>query len=106
MRSGDWWDEDLERDEVDEEFGIGVEGLGIGGDISPELFQCGRCLRRSRVQRSSRIVNGSAKAPVPPSYREHHQSRSHAFFLQTLFAFFFSFFFLLGFTTTPLLFKP
>jgi hypothetical protein len=31
----DWWVEHLERDEVDEEFGIGVEGLGIGGDISP-----------------------------------------------------------------------
>lgn len=86
--------EDLETDEIDKEFRISIEGLGIGGDIPPQIFQCGRCLRKSgtgRRRRIKRMVNGSSEAPVSPSYREHHQSRSHV-----------SFFFFCPFSPAPI----
>ena len=38
---------DLERDEIDEEFCIGVKGFGIGGDAAPKFSECRRCLRRT-----------------------------------------------------------
>ena len=35
---------DLERDEIDEDFCIGVKRFGIG-DVAPKFSVCRRCLR-------------------------------------------------------------
>ena len=74
-----WKRRDLERDEIDEEFCIGVKGFGIGGDVAPKFSECRRCLRMTRAEssRSKRVVDWSSEAPILPFNREHYQSRSH-----------------------------
>ena len=49
---------DLERDEIDEDFCIGVKRFGIGGDVAPKFSKCRRCLRMTWDENSRKINLG------------------------------------------------